>query len=825
MLPLRVLPAALALVAAAGCSDPGPVPILRPDLDVGRVEGPAEEAGEDLLAGPAQPGEGWRAGAWVGWSVDLGAAPEGAARAGDRLELGPAPGIWVRVVPVEPGRAYELTAAVAGGGLEGEAQARVGLLELAAAPTAATWGDLAAAAVGGDYGSPLKDLDGATPRPVATWLHTGPATTHLVLFAGLVDPAGTGAAWVRVEDPALVPGDRAGRVAAALGDDDPDRPAGPVTVAMTERTGRVLVAGETLTLPLGATPGHLVPGARLELPLALVPRPRDPRAPDLGATLTLTAALGSGGAEHPLAEVTLATAETPDERWAELDLALDALLPDLDAEDVTLLVRATSELAPLDAPLGLVGAPRLVPPAPARPGPNLVVVSLDTLRADRMSLYGHDRPTTPRLDAFAADALVFDAAWSNGAYTLPSHMSLFTGQVPSVHGVQGAGLRRDPGRSPLLAEVLAARGWTTAAFTGGGFVNPTFGFGAGFERYGTLDPLVNTGSAKLRADLAGVPNVDLELLQENELAVALDWLEDHADESVFLFLHTYAAHQFDPWPRHADALGLEGELADDARSLELLYNGGEGGTPDEFARLLDWYDATVLQADEGVGRLVDTLERLDLVDDTIVIVTSDHGKELGEHGAVGHGHALYEEMVRVPLLVHVPPALAAGTPFAPGRSAVPVSLVDLVPTVLEALDVAPWPGLQGRSLLELGPSAPDAPVPEAWRRPVLAEVDNLAVKFALREGDTKIIWSPLDREAFLPNTVELETFDLGADPLEQASLPADPARLARVRATYDALRAWAAELGAVVEAGLDDPALRADLEALGYVDDVRRASE
>ena len=811
-----------AVLAWAACSNPAPPSILRPGLDGARLQG------EDTAAQPHPLTDGtWRPVAWQGWSVDLDGAPESARREDGpdgavALTLGPDSGAWIRWLAVEPGTPLELTADVTGGGLGGETQARLGLIELTDAPDATTWANLAAAAVGGNYGRPLRDLTPSEPLPLATWLRTGEATTHVLLFATLTNADGRGDAWVRFEAPRLAVGDQAGRLAAVLETEDPARPAAPFLVAMTERRARPVAAGEALAFDLDLTSEHLAAGASLELRLALVPRARDPRHPDVGATTKLTARLLQDGATFDLAAFDLPMAEAEDERWLELDADLARqVAAGLSAGPATLEVAASSALAPLDAPLGLVAAPRLVPPAPARPGPNVVVVSIDTLRADRMSLYGHERATTPRLDAFAADALVFESAWSNGAYTLPSHMSLFTGQVPSVHGVQGAGVRRDPERSPLLAEVLAERGWTTAAFTGGGFVNPEFGFGAGFERYGTLDPLVNRGSRKLRADLENVPGVDLRLLEENGMDVVEGWLEDHADESFFLFLHTYAAHQFDPWPRHARAFGLEGELADDTRSLELIYSTGEGATEEELEKLLLWYDATVLQADEGFGRLVDKLDALGLMDDTILVVTSDHGKALGEHGSIGHGHDLHEEMVHVPLVVYLPPAGASASAiergaFAPGRSAAPASLVDVVPTILEALDLAPWQGMQGQSLLSLDPTT---------TRPVLAEIDNLAVKFALREGDAKTIWSPMDRDPYIPNEVEELSYDLGSDPLERAPLPPDPERIARVRQTFEALRAWAAELGSNVEAGLDDPSLRASLEALGYVEDVQRASE
>lgn len=298
------------------------------------------------------------------------------------------------------------------------------------------------------------------------------------------------------------------------------------------------------------------------------------------------------------------------------------------------------------------------------------------------------------------------------------------------------------------------------------------------------------------------------------------WLEGHRREEFFLFLHTYAVHQFDPPQRSLDEIGLgeelAGGLATHPEALKLLFNMGVGGSFQDFKDLHGLYDASVRQADEGVGRLLAKLEELDLLEDSLIVLTSDHGKELGEHGAVGHGHALFEEMVHVPLVLFLGKRahLERGD-FAPGRSAAPASLVDMVPTILEALDLAPGPAQSGQSLLH--------PLPD---REVLSEVQNLAVKFALRRGPAKTIWSPLGLDTFLPNTIEEESFDLASDPLEMHPLPPDTARVRHVREVFEAIEARARELGG--HAGADasiDRGLRARLEALGYVEDMRRAGD
>jgi arylsulfatase A-like enzyme len=211
----------------------------------------------------------------------------------------------------------------------------------------------------------------------------------------------------------------------------------------------------------------------------------------------------------------------------------------------------------------------------------------------------------------------------------------------------------------------------------------------------------------------------------------------------------------------------------------------------------------VRHADELVGALVAELRAHELMQDTLFVVTSDHGKELGEHGLVGHGHTLYEELLRVPLVVRVPGR-------SPARIRRPASLVDVVPTVLDVLDLAGPDTLQGTSLLALADG-------RTGERPLWAEVDNMAVKQALRLGAQKTIFGPLGRDVPFPNEREEESYDLAADPGEHAPLAGDPARLARVLEHGRALR----ELGASLASGaLSGTALgaaaRAQIEGLGY---------
>lgn len=814
-------PLCLLLLAVAGCSEKAPRDFPLGLLNKG-VLTRASQAGAAQAAGTlldtsvdGLDAMAWRASQFVQIKPDFANPPAGAKVDGDSLQLGPESGGWLRLLDVQANTSLTLQAEFDGSGLDAQGNsARLAILEFEHSPTPGDWSDLTNSLQGAHFGAPYQE---SGPGTVSIWFHTS-ATTHSIALGVILSDEGADATGdrnlqARFRNFVLRPSTNAERISSLMGEkgDAQGVLSADFDVAMTRRQATVLGKGDLLTFPLDGFREENRDGVTFECSLGLVPGKDDPRDPANGAKMGFDVFLHSGLAGPPLASFELSSSSGTDSRWLPVTIDLSTI-----EEGAALSIRARSDLRAEDAPLGLVASPRIVPRIPRRAGPNIVLVSIDTLRADRMSLYGHDVETTPNIDAFARGALVFDDVWANGAYTLPSHMSLFTGQTPSMHTVQGPGRRRDPNRSPLLAETLADRGYTTAAFTGGGFVSPDFGFGASFESYGTVDPMVNSDSPLLRSQLANLADVDLALLEASSMSVVDSWLEQHQKESFFLFLHTYAPHQFDPQERHLLALGLGATLSDDSASQKVLYSMGEDVTEAEYSRVFELYDGAVRQADEGFGRLIQKLKSLDLLEDTIVILTSDHGKELGEHGAIGHGHALYQEMLSVPLVVRLPGRATCerGT-WAPGRSATPVSLIDIVPTVLEALDIAPWPSLQGMSLLR---EIPD--------RAVMSEVQNLAVKYALREGQTKTIFSPLGKDLFIPNTIELESFDLSSDPTERFPLAVDSAeQAARIRAAFEEVAGKSLTFGKALDAAHIDADMRARLEALGYLEDSRREEE
>ena len=292
--------------------------------------------------------------------------------------------------------------------------------------------------------------------------------------------------------------------------------------------------------------------------------------------------------------------------------------------------------------------------AATAPPTGVVVITLDTTRADRLSPYGFMNVSLPALERLAREGVVFDAATSVAPITLPAHTSLFTGLRPPRHGV------RDNADSPLaerfttLAESLTARGFRTAGFVSSIVLDPDRGLAQGFQTYAGVaaDPTPGERRRQRRGDAV----VD----------DALEWIEHIGDRPYFLWVHLYDAHRpYDPPEPYATT----------------------------YAHNL--YVGEIAFADSQVGRLIDGLERRKLLDRSVVVVAGDHGESLGERGERDHGIFIYENVLRVPLIMRAPG-------LAPGRVGDVVRLTDVMPTILDLLDVpAPAADLDGISLVPL----------------------------------------------------------------------------------------------------------------------------
>jgi arylsulfatase A-like enzyme len=446
-----------------------------------------------------------------------------------------------------------------------------------------------------------------------------------------------------------------------------------------------------------------------------------------------------------------------------------------------------------------------------------VIVSLDTLRADRLGRMRDGKSLTPRLDALAAESVRFTHALANASYTLPSHVSLFTSQRPGDHGVLFVFDAFDAGRSPNVARLLAARGFATAAFTSGGMLNAGFcGIDVGFDRYGEVDALL-TADDRLRdsAPLQQRAAWNRELARRRRLdADVLPWLRSHRGAPFLLFLHSYLTHNYQPEPelraeftRGLPATPLELHGAAPYRAqlcTDYLASGigkgdrrfgfrGDGQQQFVAERDLPWfealYDATVAQADRDVGRLLDALEQDGLAQRTLVVVTSDHGEEFLEHGDLSHARTLFDEILRVPLLIRVPG-------MAPRVVDEPVELIDVAPTLLARLGIAPDPRMRGSDLLAPGFEARRITIhegagvgdPSRTRRAARMRDGKLIVVAPLAaRGDARLSAAAHDQlEALgyllghdgreLPPELVPEYYDLALDPREQRDLAHDEAR-------------------------------------------------
>ena len=427
------------------------------------------------------------------------------------------------------------------------------------------------------------------------------------------------------------------------------------------------------------------------------------------------------------------------------------------------------------------------PPRPAAARPNLVLYLADTLRADYLGAYGHAAPTSPRLDGFAREAVLFEDAWAQASWTRSAVASIFTGLHVGSHGVD----REDrvlPPAAQTLAEVLRAGGYGTGAFVANHLLGGRFGFDQGFDAW-------NPGPRTFY----GAPAADL-------VREALVWV-DSAPRPFFLYVHTMEPHA--PYtPSDEDLRPFAGDAYRGMTDTRALLRLGQLGTlaPEGLRFLRSRYEGEVHQNDRAFGALLDGLRARGLDDKTVVVFTADHGEEFLEHGGTEHTKTLYQELVRVPLVVRAP--------RGPGgaREKGTVQQIDLMPTILSLSGLAAPRPLPGRDLSArlTGPQGPGSAAPVLFSEERFAVVD----KVAARAGDLKLIFNN-DGPALWRARSHLELYDLARDPLERTNLAASrPIALAFLERRLEAFRkAQAPDAGQSVALS---SAERDQLRALGY---------
>jgi arylsulfatase A-like enzyme len=315
------------------------------------------------------------------------------------------------------------------------------------------------------------------------------------------------------------------------------------------------------------------------------------------------------------------------------------------------------------------------------PGHNVILISIDTLRADHLGCYGYPLPTSPNIDALANDAVLFSTTIAQAPSTTPSHASIFTSRIPVHHGAKRSTNQPISPQVPTMAEMLRENGYSTISFNGGGQVAAEFGFDRGFDLYESFSANQPFGE---------------------QVKSATDWMAAHPDNKFFMFLHSYEAHApYDPEPEHLALFdsGYTGSLPPNI-SFTLLrrINDGQLDLTDQDAQHIKHaYDGEIRSVDEALGALLEYLKSVGSYDDTIVIFTSDHGEELGDHGQFGkHTYSLYDEVLRVPFILKLP-----GNRLASTRVDDQIRGIDLLPTVLDLIDIEAPEGLEGQSLAPL----------------------------------------------------------------------------------------------------------------------------
>jgi len=368
---------------------------------------------------------------------------------------------------------------------------------------------------------------------------------------------------------------------------------------------------------------------------------------------------------------------------------------------------------------------------------NVVFVLIDTLRADRLSLYGYSRQTTPVIDELANHGIVFERVIAQSSWTKTSMASLWTGTYPAAHGV----LRFDnaiPDEAVMPAEIFKAAGYRTVGIWRNGWVAPNFGFAQGFDVYYTPKAGVDARLQRHSPGVARIGGTD-----EDVLIAARDFLEHFGQEKFFLYLHLMDIHQY--------------VFDDDADDFGPTYS-------DAYDKAIDWTDRVI-------GALVEALDAAGTLPRTVIVIASDHGEAFLEHGREGHAYDLHREVVEVPFVIIPPLILDRGI-----RVAETIANVDVWPTLLDLVGLPPLQGVDGRSMLPLvlgaAESSPDRGSSNLIR-PVISHLDQHwggrsepLDWISLTDADSRLI---LQRDRANP----IEFYDSNTDPWEENNIAAE----------------------------------------------------
>jgi arylsulfatase A-like enzyme len=451
----------------------------------------------------------------------------------------------------------------------------------------------------------------------------------------------------------------------------------------------------------------------------------------------------------------------------------------------------------------LAGAAAFACAPDSRPAPDIIVITLDTTRADHLGVYGYAREVSPSIDSFAADAVTYERAWATGAWTLPTHASILTGRYVSNHGAhfdlsaanaslsevfEGEFFEKHKANrlhedEVTLAELLAERGYATAAFAGGPWLAPPFGLMQGYQN--------------IDAQIDSVAGRSAEELTDRFIT----WMESvPSDRPLHGLVNYFDPHTpWEPPPGFDDLPGAKIPL--DSRQDPIFINAGVKLSRAQRVAAVDRYDGEIRYMDFHLGRLLEALKRAGRYDDAMIVIVGDHGELFGEHGVMGHGRWLYEPVVRIPLLVRFPDGRGAGT-----AEDAAVSQVDLLPMIAEVVPLSLPDGIDGR--------------PVGTRMSILAEAfrDPFSVNHFGDRYDRDLVtlvqwpWKLIESD-----TGRREIYDLDADPQERQNQQQAEAKTELARELANVVGRLNPRLESAPPLGVS-PELQRDLQALGYIE-------
>jgi arylsulfatase A-like enzyme len=443
--------------------------------------------------------------------------------------------------------------------------------------------------------------------------------------------------------------------------------------------------------------------------------------------------------------------------------------------------------------------------APEGP-PDILLITIDTLRADHLGCYGYPRPTSPFIDSLARGSVLFENAQATTSWTLPSHLSLMTSLYPQSHGVERDD-RTLPAGIVTLAELLKRAGYETTAFVSWVYVSKRYGFDRGFDQFVELLP----------PPAQQTPDSKHSIKADAFIDEVLAWSREPPSRPFFLWLHLFDPHvDYEPPLEHALHFTTDdsGPWPGTYRALKPYIRGlypESKRIPEEFRdRAVALYDGEIRFVDTELARLFEGLEQATLLDRALVALVSDHGEEHDDHGSMeGHQWTLYDEVLRVPLMLRFPDGRYAGR-----RVAELVQTVDLAPSLLSAIGVEAPAAFEGVDLLPLLDGGPPP------RRFAFSQLKRFNVRFAVQDTRWKLIRTVnTGTNSFgVPVTPGFELYDMATDPDEQRNLFSP--RESAVRRLAPALRRWirSAPTGLAPAVAPPNAAERERLRALGYLD-------